>query len=223
MANTKTQNKTQTPEEPARTPLPDLAHVTLSSNAFFGAFLSLAFVLSALLAGASYQVGSFAEATPVPVKSVRQAELEHNVSELVEGYPMERMLPYILAQDPKTAAYLVGIAKKESNWGKRVPTKDGQDCFNYWGYRGPGSRGTAMGHGCFGSEAEAVSVTSTRLKTFLYEYQYQSPSELVVWKCGYTCAGHSPLGVKKWISDVGYYADQATPKTALQSRKNVLQ
>lgn len=199
------------PESEAPSRVPDLAALTLSSNAFFGAFLSLAFGLTALLVGASYQVGTFAEATPIPTQSARQAALEHNVSELISGYPMEKMLPYLMEQDPKTAAYMVGIAKKESNWGKRVPTKDGEDCFNYWGYRGPGSRGTAMGHGCFGSEQEAVSVVSDRLKTFLYDYHYQSPAELVVWKCGYTCAGHSPLGVKKWISDVGYYAEQATP------------
>jgi len=27
----------------------------------------------------------------------------------------------------------------------------------------------------------------------------------VVWKCGASCAGHDPGGVKKWISDVDYY------------------
>jgi hypothetical protein len=46
------------------------------------------------------------------------------------------MAPYISEQNQDTAAFIVGIAKKESNWGKRVPKREGKDCYNYWGYRG---------------------------------------------------------------------------------------
>lgn len=147
--------------------------------------------------------------TPAETIPLSQIRLERDVEKMVSGYPIEEMLPYIVRHDRDTAAYIVGIAKKESNWGKRIPVdEEGRDCYNYWGYRGEGSRGIAMGHGCFSSKAEAVAVISKRIETLMHEYERDTPEEMVVWKCGYTCEGHSQESVEKWIADVGYYAGQ---------------
>lgn len=184
---------------------PALTHVTLSGNTFYSIFLSLSFVLTVLLYGSALQisqVNAVAEGSTNP----RQVILENRVSKLVSGYPIAQMTDLIAKQDKTTAAFLVGIAKKESNWGKRVPrAEDGSDCYNYWGYRGAGSRGIAMGHGCFGSPEEAIGVVGGRLDTFVKEYQFKTAEEMVVWKCGWSCDGHSNQSVKKWIADVGYY------------------
>ncbi len=138
--------------------------------------------------------------------NVRQVLLEKRVERLVDGYPIARMTDLITKQDKTTASFLVSIAKKESNWGKRVPVDEsGADCFNYWGYRGAGSRGIAMGHGCFGSPEEAVGIVGGRIDTLVREYQFRTAAEMVVWKCGFSCDGHSNQSVKKWIADVGYY------------------
>ncbi|MDQ5961397.1 MAG: hypothetical protein QG581_318, partial [Patescibacteria group bacterium] len=73
--------------------------------------------------------------------------LNDQIISMTVGYPIEQMAGSIAMYDREVAALLVGIAKKESNWGKRVPrSSDGADCFNYWGFKGAGSRGVAMGH-----------------------------------------------------------------------------
>lgn len=176
----------------------------LSSNAFYGAFLSLTGLLTVLLYGGSMRIAH----TDVAIASVdiRQTILSNKVEKLVAGYPIEQMTEYISKENKTTAAFLVGIAKKESNWGKRVPVdENGDDCFNYWGYRGAGSRGIAMGHGCFGSPEEAVGIVGGRLDTLIREYQFRTASDMIVWKCGFSCEGHNKDSVKKWIADVGYY------------------
>jgi hypothetical protein len=117
---------------------------------------------------------------------------------------MEKMTPYIAEKDRKVAAFLVAIAKKESNWGKRVPVLNGQDCFNYWGYRGIRDRMGTGGHTCFDSPEDAVDTVAGRLKE-LVEADIDTPEEMVIWKCGSSCAGHSDYSVKKWISDVEMY------------------
>ena len=181
-----------------------LSSLQLSNDVFYGTFLSIAFVVAALLFGANTSVANMH--IVFPDKSPRQALFESRMHKLVTGYPIEAMTPYIEDQNQTTAAYLVSIAKKESNWGKRVPrAEDGTDCYNYWGYRGAGSRGIAMGHGCFGSPEEAVGVVGGRLDTLVNEYRFHTPAEMVVWKCGWSCDGHSNQSVKKWITDVGYY------------------
>ncbi len=181
-----------------------LASLSLSDNVFYGVFLSLALLLTGLLYGVSSTTRSIA--FELNTKNIRQTILENKVHRLVIGYPIERMSEFISKQDKTTAAFLVGIAKKESNWGKRVPVdENGADCFNYWGYRGAGSRGIEMGHGCFGSPEEAIGIVGGRLDTFVQEYKFKTAEEMVVWKCGWSCAGHSNESVKKWIADVGFY------------------
>lgn len=138
-----------------------------------------------------------------------QKNLENDLYSLVSGYPIESMIPFISGYDRDIAGLLIGIAKKESDWGKHVPlNQDGADCFNYWGYKGIGSRGIAMGHGCFGSLEEAVSVVGGRLQELVALRASSEPARLTVWKCGASCTGHSPESVEKWISDVNFYFRQ---------------
>jgi len=176
----------------------------LSSRACFGVFLLLSVTLTGLLTGATPRVSTMHIDEPVVFNP--HTILEKNVRKVVNGYPIEAMSPYIAEHKKVTAAFLVGIAKKESNWGKRVPVdKDGADCFNYWGYKGEGSRGVEMGHGCFGSPKEAINIVGKRIDTLVEEYHFDTPEKLIVWKCGFDCSGHSNQSVKKWISDVKIY------------------
>lgn len=184
--------------------LPSLCSVRLSQDTFFGVFLSIAFVMTGLLFASGQQIANIEIVTPRI--DIRQSLLENRIKHMVTGHPIEQMSEIIAKENKTTAAFLVGIAKKESNWGKRVPrAEDGSDCYNYWGYRGAGSRGIAMGHGCFGSPEEAVGIVGGRIDTLVNEYRFRTAEEMVVWKCGWSCDGHSNQSVKKWIADVGYY------------------
>lgn len=135
-------------------------------------------------------------------------EYSEKIRELVKGYPIEDMLPYILEKDRIVAAFLIGIAKKESNWGKRVPVLAGQDCFNYWGYRGIRRLMGSGGHTCFNSRQDAVNTVALRLEKLVLSEKLDTPEKLVIWKCGYSCDGHSRESVRKWISDVDLYFSQ---------------
>lgn len=143
------------------------------------------------------------------VMSVMEKQEEENFEKevwaMVEGYPIEKMVPYILEQDRTVAAFLIGIAKKESNWGKRRPVLNGKDCYNYWGYRGVRERMGTGGHTCFDSPKDAVETVAKRIKWLVEEQGRDTPSEMIIWKCGNSCAGHSDYSVKKWISDVSMY------------------
>jgi hypothetical protein len=134
-------------------------------------------------------------------------EILAEVDEMLDGYPMQEMAPYIATQNKDVVAYLIAIAKKESAWGKRTPKLNGQECYNYWGYRGKRERMGSGGHTCFDSPKDAVHTVSRRIK-HLIKKGYDTPEKMVVWKCGYSCAGHSSLGVDKWIEDVDYYYQQ---------------
>lgn len=139
----------------------------------------------------------------------KEAEYQKNIRDMVKGYPIEEMLPYIFEQDHVVSAFLVGIAKKESNWGKRVPVLEGQDCFNYWGYRGVRRMMGTGGHTCFNSRKDAVETVAKRLTTLIHSQKLNTPEKLIVWKCGFSCQGHSRESVKKWIADVDMYFEQA--------------
>jgi len=121
---------------------------------------------------------------------------------------MEKMAPYISAKEKRTAAFLIGIAKKESNWGKYSPKLNGKDCYNYWGYRGSGENVTPSGYTCFDSPRQAVNVVGQRISDLINDSDLSTPEEMIVWKCGWSCAEHSDESVDKWIADVGIYYDK---------------
>ncbi len=150
------------------------------------------------------ELNNFVLGTLNKFEEVKQEELSKEIKKMIAGTPMEKMTPYIAEKDRKVAAFLVAIAKKESNWGERVPVLDGQDCFNYWGYRGIRDRMGTGGHTCFDSPKDAVDTVAGRLRE-LVEADIDTPEEMVIWKCGSSCAGHSDYSVKKWISDVEMY------------------
>lgn len=134
--------------------------------------------------------------------------LEGEIREVVSGYPIEEMAPVIAEYDREVAALIVGIAKKESDFGKHAPTLAGRDCRNYWGLKGSGSLGTAMGYACFGSSDEAARAVGDRISELVEKRQTSNPEKLTVWKCGSSCAGHSPESVRSWISGVRTYYDK---------------
>ena len=132
-------------------------------------------------------------------KNPNEAEYE----QLVKGHPIEAMIPEIAKKDRITAAFLIGIAKKESDWGKHSPVKNGRDCYNYWGYKG-GYNLTDSGYSCFDNPEQAVLIVGGRIEELINK-KINTPERMVVWKCGSSCAGHDPAGVAKWISDVKHY------------------
>lgn len=139
--------------------------------------------------------------------SVDQFATRENIKELVKDQPMETMVSEVAKRDMQTAAYLVAIAKKESNLGKFSPQKEGRDCFNYWGFRGTYNQ-TDSGYSCFDSPEQAVLVVGDRIQYLTQLQKLDTPKKMVVWKCGASCAGHGEYSVRKWISDVDYYFDK---------------
>lgn len=139
-------------------------------------------------------------------ESEEQAVFEGKLRDMVEGYPIEDMVPFIATKDRVIAAFLVGIAKKESAWGKRVPLYKGHDCFNYWGYRGKRRFMGTGGHTCFNSPEDAVNTVARRIEKLVYNEKRDTPAEMMTaWKCGYDCSGHSKADTRKWITDVEMY------------------
>lgn len=125
---------------------------------------------------------------------------------LVAGFPIEVMTKAIAHYDREIAGLIVGIGKKESNWGKRTPKLNGEECFNFWGYRGVGTKGfTPDGYGCWNTPEEAVKTIGDRLEKLRDLRLSSEPARMIVWKCGSTCAGHSDESVRKWIADVNIY------------------
>jgi flagellum-specific peptidoglycan hydrolase FlgJ len=143
-----------------------------------------------------------------------RAEAEKNsfegkIREMTKGYPIEKMAPDIARQDKIVAAFMIGIAKKESDWGKRVPVLDGKDCYNYWGFRAQREKMGTGGHTCFDSRSDAVASVAKRIKNIIEKENIKTPKGMVtVWKCGYDCSWDSAAAVKKWVSDVDGYFDE---------------
>lgn len=129
--------------------------------------------------------------------------LKEKLYDIVGDSPIREMVPFISKRDEKVAAFLVGIAKKESSFGSRSPLKEGKTCYNYWGYKSSGERGKAMGYACFGSAEEAVKVVGDRIEV-LVEKKRDTPARMVdTWKCGTSCAGDP--GAPSWVSTVALY------------------
>lgn len=133
------------------------------------------------------------------------SKLELEIKNITKDHPIEEMAPFIAKYDKKIAALIVGIAKKESNWGIHSPSKNGQTCYNYWGFKGRGSNGVAMGYGCFANPEEAVDAIGGRISE-LVNQNIDTPAEMVVWKCGRSCAATGgQAAANKWIADVNVY------------------
>ena len=146
--------------------------------------------------------------------SKEKIAFEKKIHNIVRGYPIEKMAPYISRKNKRVASFLVAIAKKESNWGRHSPKKDGKECFNYWGYRGP-ENPTDSGYSCFDSPAHAVNVVGGRIGE-LVRGKIDTPKEMVMWKCGTTNCARRDRGAAKWIWDVGYYYQKIYPSTKKQ-------
>jgi hypothetical protein len=138
-------------------------------------------------------------------KEAQRQAFEDEIREMVKGYPIEKMVTRISQKDRTVAAFVVAIAKKESAWGKRVPVLDGQDCYNYWGYRGIRDKMGTGGHTCFNSPEDAVDTVARRIEFLVSNEKLNTPQKMSVWKCGYDCSWDSPAAVQKWISDVDMY------------------
>jgi hypothetical protein len=143
----------------------------------------------------------------VPIKKIDKAITEigekKDALQMVTGYPLEKMVPFIGKRNKQVAAFLVAIAKKESDWGKYSPKKAGRDCFNYWGFKGKYNP-TESGYSCFDSPEQAIQAVGDRIEDLINK-RIDTPERMIVWKCGSTCAGHDPGGVRKWIADVEMY------------------
>lgn len=132
-------------------------------------------------------------------------QLQSDVTRIVKNTPMAAMVNEISQRDRAVAAYLVGIAMKESKFGKFSPKKEGTECYNYWGYRGKENT-TKSGYSCFKSPQHAIAVVGDKIAGMLKKGS-KKPAEMISWKCGSSCAGHDPESVRKWIADVAinYY------------------
>jgi hypothetical protein len=136
------------------------------------------------------------------VEEKQHSKFQEEILRYIKGKPMEPMAPYIAKQPRIVAAFIVGIAMKESKFGVYAPrNSDGRDCLNYWGYRGPENT-TASGYSCFNSPEQAIQVIGKKINK-LVAGGISNPSEMISWKCGSSCAGHGAENVRKWISDVG--------------------
>lgn len=167
---------------------------------FFLVFMAL------IYAGLFWALGEMIprDVNPSPVVTAQYpTKLETDIKKLVRNHPLEKMAPYIAKEDRRVAGYLVAIAKKESNWGKFSPKKEGKECYNYWGYRGSYNQ-TDSGYSCFDNPRQAVNVVGERIQE-LVDQDLDTPKKIVVWKCGWDCSGHDDYHVAKWIQDVDYY------------------
>jgi hypothetical protein len=142
-------------------------------------------------------------------EGLKNGTMEKELKEMLKGYPMEKMIPFVAEKDKKVAAFLVGIAKKESNWGKISPELKGQDCYNYWGYKSINGEDSSGAYACFDNPKEAVDIVGKRMETFINKKSLTDPGKMVTaWKCGYDCSWDDPGAVKKWVSDVKMYYDE---------------
>lgn len=132
--------------------------------------------------------------------SLSSDDFANKLYEIVGEAPIKEMIPFISKRNEKVAAFLVGIAKKESGFGEHSPSLNGQDCYNYWGYKGSASNGSFKGYACFGSAEEAIKIVGDRIEV-LVSKDHNTPALMVnTWKCGKSCAGDP--GAPGWVSTV---------------------
>ena len=174
--------------------------ITKPESFLFGFFLAGAVLFSFLSMQGAKQIPTTFSMTEI---SQDNQIFEKKIRQTVKGYPIEKMSPYISRKNRRVASFLIAIAKKESNWGRRAPKKNGQECFNYWGYRGQ-ENPTASGYSCFDSPQHAVKVVGGRIGK-LVDDKIDTPKEMVMWKCGSTSCARRDRGAAKWIWDVNTY------------------
>lgn len=186
----------------------NLAHKKIHSP-FFTKLLLLFIIAATLILGALTLVltGKIFPEKFCEKKENPNAAFEQEIRSIVKDYPIESMSPYISQKNRAVAAFMIGIAKKESDWGKHVPVLNGRDCYNYWGYRDQSNKNkvTWDGYTCFKNPRQAVNVVSNRINELIQDSNLDTPQEMKVWKCGWTCENQDPESVDKWISDVNYY------------------
>lgn len=166
----------------------------------FGFMLAISIVFAAFCLAISKQIP---DVLPSSIYRNSETAADKNIENIVAGYPITKMTPFINRQNDKVAAYLIAIAKKESNWGVSSPKKDGRECYNYWGYRGS-ENPTSSGYSCFESPKQAVDVVSGRIRSLIAE-KIDTPQEMVVWKCGPGCSRRESRAADKWVKDVAFY------------------
>jgi hypothetical protein len=134
-------------------------------------------------------------------KKTDGSDLKLDIEKIVKNTPMAAMIDSISEKDRTVAAFIVGIAMKESKFGVYAPHIGGRDCYNYWGLKA-GGKTTSGGYTCFGSPEDAVRGVSKTVEKMVAKGVH-TPAQAISWKCGSSCAGHDPSGVRKWIADVG--------------------
>jgi hypothetical protein len=139
-------------------------------------------------------------------KDKEQTEYEASILAMVKGHPIESMVHYIAQKDKTVAAFLIGIAKQESDWGNHAPVLNGQDCYNYWGYRGLRARMGTGGHTCFNDPQDAVDTVAKRIEFLVLNEKADTPNKMVkIWKCGYDCSWDKKENVARWVNVVDMY------------------
>jgi hypothetical protein len=143
-------------------------------------------------------------------KNIQQkTALKNSITDILVGTPMEQMIEPISKQDKLVAAFLVGIALKESSLGKHAPHLNGNDCYNYWGYRSKRIRMGTGGHTCFDSPEDAIETVGKRIHTLAIKQGRNTPQKMLIWKCGSDCGatGGWPAA-HKWVKDISTYFNQ---------------
>jgi len=143
---------------------------------------------------------AIAQTAPQDEGNSEAEALKDDIAKIVKNTPMAAMIDSISEKDRTVAAFIVGIAMKESKFGAYAPHIGGRDCYNYWGLKA-GGKTTAGGYTCFSSPEDAVSGVSKTVEKMVAK-GVRTPAQAISWKCGSSCAGHGAENVRKWISDV---------------------
>jgi hypothetical protein len=143
---------------------------------------------------------AIAQSAPQDESNSEIEDLKNDIAKIVKNTPMAAMIDPLSEKDRTVAAFIVGIAMKESKFGVYAPHIAGRDCFNYWGLKA-GGKTTAGGYTCYSSPEEAVKGVSKTVEKMVAK-GVRTPAQAISWKCGSSCAGHGAENVRKWISDV---------------------
>lgn len=152
---------------------------------------------------AAEEIPSAYEPIAIDQTDLARQALRQDLELILKGTPMEPMIEPISQQDRTVAAFLVGIGNKESTLGKFAPRKNGKDCYNYWGFKS-NINPVAGGYACFSTPEQAVEIVGAKIANYIAKGR-TTPATFTTWKCGNTCAGHSPESVASWVNGVSRY------------------